>query len=243
MPTIRSKISLAYKLISITLPALVVAYLLLLYFPQPLFAYSTRYETFQIYSRQPIQPELTAVLDRAEARLKRSPIYDPSVKRNIYLTDGYWTYALLSHKAYKSFANSVPFFDNVIINKSDLAADRVFVNRAENNSRSLSGVIAHEIVHLFIRKKYGTVQASLMPTWKNEGYCEYVAGDSTITLEEGIRRWRENPSDDTGYRYIKYHLMVKQLIENEGMSVDDLFTQSLDESAIAGRTFSGFRGS
>jgi len=104
-------------------------------------------------------------------------------------------------------------------------------------------VIAHEITHLFIQKRFGTTNAVLTPTWKNEGYCEYVAGDSTITLEEGIRRWRENPSDDTGYRYIKYHLMVKHLIENEGMSVDDLFTQSLDESAIAGRTFAGFRGS
>jgi len=243
MPKKRSRLLIANKVASVTLSALGVAYVLLLYFPQPLFAYSTRYESFQVYSRQPIQPELVAVLDSAEARLKTSPIYDASSTRYIYLTDSYGVYALLSHKAYKSFANSVPFIRNVFINKSDVAADRVFVNREVNNSRSLSGVIAHEITHLFIQKRFGTTNAVLTPTWKNEGYCEYVAGDSTITLEEGIRRWRENPSDDTGYRYIKYHLMVKHLIENEGMSVDDLFTQSLDESAIAGRTFAGFRGS
>lgn len=238
-----SRLAIAYKFVSVAIPVLAVAYLLLLYFPQPLFAYSAKHESFQIYSREPIAPELTAVLDSAEGRLKRSPLYDASFTRHVYLADSYGVYALLSHKAYKSFANSVPFIDNVMINRSDLAADRVFVNRAESNSRSLSGVIAHEVAHLFIRKKYGTIQASLMPTWKNEGYCEYVAGDSTITLEEGIRRWRENPTDDTRYRYIKYHLMVKHLLENEKMSVDDLFTKSLDEKEIADRTFAALKES
>jgi len=242
MPTTRRKFSILYKLTSVTLSTFGVAYLLLLYFPQPLFAYSTRHEVFQIYSRQPITPELGAVLDSAETRLKTSPLYDASATRYIYLTDSYGLYALLSHKAYKSFANSVPFIDNVFINKSDVAADRVFVNREFSNSRSLSGVIAHETVHLFIRQRYGTFKASSMPTWKNEGYCEYVAGDSTITVEEGIRRWRENRSDDMSYRYIKYHLMVKHLLENEGMSVDDLFTKSLDENAVAERTFAAIAG-
>jgi hypothetical protein len=166
-------------------------------------------------------------------------MYDASATRNIYLVDSHATYALLSHKAYKSFANSVPFIDNVIINRSDVAADRVFLNREKNNSRSLSGVIAHEIAHLFIRQRYGTIGASWMPVWKNEGYCEFIAGDSTITLEEGTRLWRENPADDTGYRYIKYHLMVKHLLENEKMSLDHLFTKSLDEKEIEARTFAG----
>jgi hypothetical protein len=109
MPKKRSRLLIANKVASVTLSALAVAYVLLLYFPQPLFAYSTRYESFQVYSRQPIQPELVAVLDSAEARLKTSPIYDASSTRYIYLTDSYGVYALLSHKAYKSFANSVPF--------------------------------------------------------------------------------------------------------------------------------------
>src|SRR4030095_1481368 len=234
----KRRLLLAYKVTSITVSIIAVAYLLLLNFPQPLFAYSTRYESFQVYSRQPIGAELNTVLESAETRLRRSPLYDMSAIRHIYLTDGFGIYALLSHKAYKSFANSVPYIDNVIVNKSDVIADRVFLKREKNNTRSLSGVIAHEVTHLFIRQRYGTIKASLMPTWKNEGYCEYIAGDSTIALEEGIRLWRENPSDDTGYRYIKYHLMVKHLLEDEKMSVDDLFTNSLDEAEISARTFS-----
>ena len=234
------KLSRFYKISSILGSAIGIAYLLLLNFPQPLFAYSTEYNSFKVYSRQPITPELTAVLDSAETRLKTSPLYDDSFRRKIYLTDSFGMYAVLSHKAYKSFANSVPFIDNVMINKSDVAADRVFVNRELNNSRSLSGVIAHETAHLLIRRRYGTVSASLMPTWKNEGYCEYIAGDTTIPLEEGIRRWRENPADDTTYRYIKYQLMVKYLLERENVSVDDLFTRSFDEKEVVEKTFHAF---
>jgi hypothetical protein len=235
----RIKLFRAYGLVSISISMLAVAYLILLNFPQPLFAYSTTRDSFQVYSREPIRRELNTVLESAEARLRRSSIYNASATRRVYLTDSHGIYALLSHKAYKSFANSVPFVDNMIINKSDVTTDRVFLNREKNNTRSLSGVIAHEVTHLFIRQRYGTVAASLMPTWKNEGYCEYIAGDSTISLEEGIRLWRENPTDDTGYRYIKYHLMVKHLLENETMSLDDLLTKSLDEDAIAARTFAG----
>lgn len=227
------------KITSTAAAVISVAYLVLLYFPQPLFAYSTTYERFDVYSREPIDAGLQKVLDRAEEKLRTSPLYDASVSRRIYLTNGFKMYALLSHKAYNSFANSVPFVNNVFINKTDVPADLVIMNRAKNNSRSLSGVVAHEITHLFIRQRYGTVRSVVMPAWKNEGYCEYIAGESTIPLEEGIRLWRENPFDDTGYRFIKYHLMVKFLLEKEGMSVDDLFNRDFDEKEVAAKTLAG----
>jgi hypothetical protein len=226
-----------YKIGSFAAAAVGVSYLLLLVFPQVLFAYSTERGNFHVYAREPIGDEINSVLEKAEEKLKNSPIYDAEVRRDIYLTGGHGMYALLSHKAYKSFANSVPYINNIFINKTDVAADRVIMNREFSNTRSLSGVIAHETAHLFIRKRYGTITASLMPTWKNEGYCEYIAGDTTITLEEGIRRWRENPQDDTNYGYIKFQLMVQHLLEREGVSVDELFTRSWDENAVAERTF------
>ena len=226
-----------HKIASMVLAVAGISYLLLLVFPQALFAYSAEHGKFRVYSREPLGIEIAQVLDKAEDKLKNSPIYDADVRRDIYLTDSHSMYALLSHKAYRSFANSVPFIDNVFINKTDVAADRVILNREFSNTRSLSGVIAHETAHLFIRKRYGAIAAWMMPTWKNEGYCEYIAGDTTITLEEGIRRWRENPQDDTNYSYIKYQLMVQHLLERESVSVDDLFNKSWDEKAVAERTF------
>jgi len=230
------KLFKVYRIAGGTVGFIAIAYLLLLYFPQPLFAYSTTYERFDVHAREPIDAGIDKVLDRAEARLKTSPLYNAELRGPIFLTNGFGTYALLSHKAYNSFGNSVPFVSNVFINKADIEGDRVFVNREKNNSRFLSGVIAHEITHLFIRQRYGTLTSMLQPAWKNEGYCEYIAGDSTIPLEEGLRLWRENPDDDTGYRFTKYHAMVKYLLEKEGMTVDDLFNRTLDQKEVEART-------
>ena len=226
-----------YKITSTVITGLAIAYVVLLYFPQPLFAYSAKYGNLTIHSREPLQPEMESVVAKANERLARVPFYSAEKTRQIYLTGGPKMYALLSHKAYRSFANSVPFINNIMINKTDVPADRVIMNREFNNSRSLSGVIAHEVTHLAIRKRYGTVAAAMMPTWKNEGYCEYIAGDTTIPIEEGIRRWRENPNDDTNYRYIKYQLMVRYLLEKQQITVDELFTQAFDERDVAARTF------
>lgn len=236
---IGSKLYRLYRWASGVAGATALTYVALLYFPQPLFGYTAEYNGYKVHSRTPVGPEMERVLDMVDGRLQSSPINDPSVKREVYLTGGFGMYALLSHKAYRGFGNSVPFINNIFINKSDAAADLVFMDREKNNSRSLSGVIAHEVTHLLIRNRYGTLPATLMPTWKVEGYCEYIAGDSTIPLDEGVRLWRENPTDDTGYRYTKYHAMVKHLLEKEGIAVDDLFNNKLDETDVEFRTLAG----
>src|SRR5262245_19464313 len=208
------------------------AYLLIVCFPQCLFAHEVTYKNFKVYSPEPLDQRLYKVVDDAEARLARSTIYDRGIDRRVFLTGSHGMYAFLSNKAFNSFANSVPFINNILINKSDVTDDWVFLNRPERNKRSLSGVIAHEVTHLSMRDKVGTLRASLMPTWKNEGYCEYIAGDSTITLEEGAKLWKENPNDDSKYRYIKYHMMVKYLLETEKLSIEEVFSRDFDPGEL-----------
>lgn len=237
MKTRFRKLRLIYRIVSTTIAVLGIGYLILLAYPQALFANSVEHGAFKIYSREPIDPEIDRVLDVAEAKLKSSPIYDADLKRDVYLTNSHGLYAFFSPKAYNSFASSLPFVNHIIVNRTDVPADLVYIRREYSNSRSLSGVMAHETTHLLIRKRYGTLSATLMPTWKNEGYCEYVAGESTIPLGEGVRRWRENPQDDSNYRYTKYHLMVKHMLEDEKVSVEDLFTKSFDEKDVEARTF------
>lgn len=220
--------SKAYKVLRYFVTAVFVAYLLTICFPQYLFAHEVTYQNFTVYSKAPFDKRIYKVLDDAEARLSKSTIYDRAISRRVFLTNSHGLYVFLSNKAFRSFANSVPLIDNILINKSEVADDLVFLNRPKHNKRSLSGVIAHEVAHLFIRKKVGVVRTLLMPTWKNEGYCEYVAGDSTITYEEGVELWKENPNDDSKYRYFKYHMMVKYLLETEKLSIQDVFNRDFD---------------
>jgi len=225
------------KVIRYAVTSLVVGYFVTLCFPQYLFANETTYKQFKVYSTAPFDNHIYKVLDDAEARLTKSTIYDPSVNRRMFLTGSHGMYAFLSHKAFRSFANSVPFINNIILNRSDVAEDLVFLNRPEHNKRSLSGGIAHEVTHLFIRQRVGTVRASLMPTWKNEGYCEYIAGDTTISYDEAVKLWKENPNDDSKYRYYKYQLMVKYLLETEKLSIEDVFKSDFNEKELSAKVF------
>jgi len=61
--------SRAYRVVRYMLFAGVVTYVLLLSFPQALFAHETGYKNFQVYSREPLTTDLHEVLDKAEAKL------------------------------------------------------------------------------------------------------------------------------------------------------------------------------
>jgi hypothetical protein len=57
------------------------------------------------------------------------------------------------------------------------------------------------------------------------------------TFEEGVKLWKQNPNDDSQYRYFKYHLMVKYLLETERLTVDEVFQRAFDEKELAAKVF------
>ncbi len=231
--------STGYRIVSFSLAAIFAAYFFTICYPQYLFAHHLEYKNFSIYSREPLDESIYAVLDATEAKLSTSAIYDPEISHRVFLTNGFRMYAFLSVKALWSFGNSIPGFNNIYINKSDTANDLIFVNRDKYNVRSLSSVIAHELTHLLIRKRVGIAREFFsLPNWKDEGYCEYVAGGPSVSYEEGVKLWKESPDDDSEYRYFKYQLMVKYLLETDKLTIDDFFNRDFDQAELAAKVFS-----
>ena len=221
----------AFKVLRYGVISIVIGYVLLLCFPQVLFAHVVSYRNFTIYSREPLDQKVYAILDKVESRFTASQINSQDIKPRVFLTNSFGLYSSLSlflgsNSFGKGFA-TLPT-DNVFINKSDLANDLVFRNAPSNRERSLSGVIAHEITHLLIRKRFGFWRNLTMPTWKKEGYAEYVAGGSTLSYETGVKLWKQNPKDGTGYQYFKYYMLVKYLIEHDKLTVNELFEREID---------------
>src|SRR5882762_8819467 len=114
--------SRSYKLLRYLLVSAVVAYVLLLSFPQVLFAHETSYKNFKIYSREPLDKELYTLIDRVETRLSASTINNQEVKPRIFLTNSHSLYALLSvYVGSNSFAKGFPALptNNIFVNASD----------------------------------------------------------------------------------------------------------------------------
>jgi hypothetical protein len=214
------------------------AYLLTIIFPQFLFANELSYKNFQVYSRQPLDGNIERVLDLAEARLAKSPIYDREMTQRIFISDLYALYTFLGPFSRKAFANTIPVAGHIRVGKIDAKHDLVFRNSDADNQRSLSGVLAHEVTHNLIRKRFGLINSfTSLPNWKDEGYCEYVAGEGTLSFEEGVRRWKENPNDESRYAYFKYHQMVKYLLDVEKISVEELFNESFDKKKLEAKVY------
>src|SRR6185503_15502113 len=187
-----------------------------------------------------LDQHIYTVLDKVNAQLSASQINDPTVEPKIFLTNSQRLYSLLSlYIGWNSFGKGYPLLptNNVFINEADVSRDLVFRKAETGSQRSLSGVISHEITHLHIRRKFGYFRNVMMPSWKKEGYAEYVAGGSTLDYDSGVKLWKANPSDGTGYQYFKYYLTVKYLLETDKISVEDLFNRNLDQTQLEQKVF------
>src|SRR2546427_8876697 len=59
----------AYRILRYVLMFAIVGYVLLLSFPQVLFAHETSYRNLKVYSREPLDQNIYAVLDKVESKL------------------------------------------------------------------------------------------------------------------------------------------------------------------------------
>src|SRR5713226_4835710 len=88
--------SRAYRVLRYLVVLIVVSYVLLLCFPQVLFAHEISYRNLKVYSREPLDQNIYAVLDKVESRLATSEINNQEVRPKIFLTNGFGFYAWLS---------------------------------------------------------------------------------------------------------------------------------------------------
>lgn len=195
------------------------------YAPQLLaFPHKAQIGRTTIWSVAPLRPKMGNVLSRSDALLMRSPLFAPPPPTSIFLTDGGWRWKLLSVGASDSFALTRPLGDAVVVNASNVDADRVERGHGLGAIRSLSGVIAHETTHILIRRRYGILRAMRLPQWLAEGYPDYVAEESSLS-DADVAALRAAGRDHPALSYYVGRRRVADALAKNGGSVDDLFRQ------------------
>lgn len=124
------------------------------------------------------QDKLDTIMARSAALVAASPLADPAGEpRHIFLTNGGWRWSWLALNNRGVIGLTRALNEAVLVNGTDLAADRT-----TNGLRSLSGVIAHETCHGMERRRLGLIASDVRaPQWLREGYCDYVAQESTLS--------------------------------------------------------------
>ena len=114
--------SRAYRVLRYVLLSMVASYILLLCFPQVLFAHEIHSRQFTVYSRVPLDQNIYSVLDRVQSKLETSGI-NSDVKPRIFLTNSFSLYGFLSlYLGNNSFGKAYAVLptNNIFINKAIL---------------------------------------------------------------------------------------------------------------------------
>lgn len=172
--------------------------------PQPLFAHSLERGPVALYSREPLPDDAAPMLDEALRRLSRSPFYDATQRRAVFLCDSRSLYRLLT-LAPKGRGITSPF-GNVFIDAAGVRA----------KSGDLAYFVAHELTHAFVQARLGYLSQRRLAPFQREGYADYVAFADTP------------PSGP----YLHYRRLVAHLLERRGLSAEQLLSEPLDRAWV-----------
>ena len=217
-----------------TLTVLALLYAGLQVFPQVLFAHSVTANGISIYSRSPLPPEAAACAARAAALVQQSELAVLGRRERVFVCNSPWLFRLFNPRSHGAFAVRVSLTGNVFVADGDFQSDTARRSSPEFNTRKLSSVMAHEITHGLIRHRLGLWRGTLLPAWVDEGYCDYVARESSFPEVEGLRRLASGERDpSSSFRYFEYRQMVRYLLEVKQLSFAQAVSKAGDAGSVA----------
>ena len=226
------------------LTTLAFAYLALLAYPRPLFAHSHRGAFVVLRSDAPIPAEASRVLALAEAKVRRSPLFEPAREYDVYLCASRWRWWLLSGGNTRSGAVTLPVTGSVIVRAAHVARNRAVQasGREAPGERTLDYLVAHEVTHAMTGRFLGVLAMRRLPVWVREGYADYVGRGASFDYEDARRALvggdRDSLHPQSG-QYLRYTLLVARLLDREGWSAEALLRAPPDARAVEARARSG----
>ena len=129
----------------------------------------------------------------------------------------------------QAFGANLKVVSNIFVNTADIRADTVTTDTGQHDKRTLSGVVAHECTHTLLVRKFGLVRSFRLPSWKQEGYCDYVAQETSFDREEGARLLKQGGTDASpSFFYFKAFTAISTLKDQKRWSVSRIMDAPLD---------------
>jgi hypothetical protein len=228
------------KRLGITVASVILLYLCVLVFPQPLFTHHMIYQNYEIWSDQPIAPHITQVLDDVTRRLRTSELYESDSPLRIFFCNASWRLWLYGHFSNKmaGIADTC-LVRNIYIRASDIASNRVHPPTSEPladaDQRPLSYFIAHEATHIIESRHFGRLAIFRYPLWLSEGYADYVGKGGDFDFDEN-QQLLVTGSPLMDYQksglYRRFHLEVFFLIHKKGLTVKQIYVNPPNEEDL-----------
>ena len=199
------------------------------FYPQPLFGHQLDHKGITLYSTQPIPVDQgEELLSQIRSEISVSEIHDSKKKFEIFICNSKELYTFFGPLVRDTFGF---FYLNTIIAHADLETNMAKAYRANHNTRSFTSVATHEICHEMIRDKFGFLSGHTKPKWLHEGYCEYIAKESTFPENLGYEMIAKGKADKSNsFKYFEYRKMVEFYLDKKGYTIGELFSSPPSES-------------
>lgn len=142
--------------------------------PGVLYAHQTTTPHYTIYHQQPLDPALLVRLEQAQRLVHASEVFEETLRLEVCLNDGSPYPSLVQAVWSPAFAWS--FATKVVLNGEVNAQNNRLTFRTYG--WNLTRLLAHEMTHCYQLYHLGWRRSNPLaryPTWKWEGYAEYVA--------------------------------------------------------------------
>jgi hypothetical protein len=228
-----------------TLAAAATSFGALVFWPDPLFAFSLSAGKITVASDRPI-PAVGGerFLGDCEGLLDRSPLKAEAREYRVYVTNADWRKRLffLPNPAAWGLAYAYPLGGHAFLTGANFETGRVVQwGYVGTPPRTLAYLCAHELTHIVIGEHLGLARYSL-PEWVWEGLPDYVGIEHRQSFEELRDAIGDRPVDIPMMQrygsYPLYRLLVTYFIEKKGWTVDQLLATRLttDEAIQMMRT-------
>jgi hypothetical protein len=171
---------------------LLLSLVVLLLHPGALYAHQTLTRQYTLFHNRPLDPALLPRLAQARHLVQDSEVFDKNLRLEVCLNNGSWYPRLVQALWSPAFAWS--FSNKVVLNgQANAPADRLTFRTYAWN---LTALLAHEMTHCYQVHRRGLWRSNPLarfPTWKWEGYAEYVARHpgSLQVLREQLARLQQ----------------------------------------------------
>ena len=213
----------------------ILLYISVLIFPQLIFANKFEYKNFTVYYQNPKinHEDMTFVLDKSIELLSQSELFDNQFKQNVFICSSYSEYSFLAPMHGSTFGVNVSLTRNIILANSSFPENLSMRNGNDNNKRTLSSVIAHETAHSLLANKLRLIKYKLLPTWKNEGYCDFIANESSYDEQTGMTNICNNiVVDSPSFEYFKYRLYATYLFQEKKITLESFLNDDFDTQSL-----------
>jgi hypothetical protein len=171
--------------VSGTVVIIIAAYGTLLAFPERLFAHQYSYKNFVIYSRSPIDDRIRAELDVVSQRLAKSELNDPTIVHRVFVAGSSGWYGFFNGPYRGAIGRNYEFNNSIFVPQLDLASGTVV--HFDGRTAPIAAILAHEMTHTLSQKRLGLIGSWQTPSWKKEGYAEYIGNPRTEPLIEDLQ--------------------------------------------------------